>query len=131
MYLIVRKRLFFAPFGASRMQRWKNACCASLLLLAACSESGPGTADGAAAPVHPGKATYERFCFSCHAAGIAGAPKTGDADAWAPRLARGMDQMLQSTVDGMPPGMPARGLCFDCSDEQLTDAIDYMLVQNR
>ena len=113
------------------MIRWKAACCASLFLVAACSESGPGTADGAAVPDHPGKATYERFCFSCHAAGVAGAPKTGDADSWAPRLAKGMDQMLQSTVEGMPPGMPERGLCFNCSDEQLTDAIDYMLVQSR
>ena len=39
--------------------------------------------------------------------------------------------MLQSTVEGMPPGMPERGLCFNCSDEQLTAAIDYMLVQGR
>ena len=115
------------------MCRRKGACCLALLMVAACSESGPGSANGDAvpAPVHPGKAVYERFCFSCHAAGVAGAPRTGDPESWEPRLAKGMHQLLQSTVEGMPPGMPERGLCFDCSDEQLTAAIDYMLVQSR
>ena len=113
------------------MFRLKGAFCAGLLLAAACSDSGPGAAGGAAAPVHPGKAVYERFCFSCHAAGIAGAPKTGDSQSWEPRLAKGMDQLLQSTVEGMPPGMPERGLCFECSDDELTAAIDYMLVGSR
>jgi len=107
------------------MVRWKGACCALLPLMVACSEPGPS------APAHPGKAIYERYCFSCHAAGVAGAPKTGDAESWAPRVTKGMDQLLQSTVDGMPPGMPEMGLCFNCSAEQLTDAIDYMLIPDK
>ncbi len=110
------------------MFRLKNACCAALLFVTGCSESGLGGANDGAAPAHPGKAVYERFCFSCHAAGIAGAPKTGDLQSWGPRLDKSMDQLLQSTVQGMPPGMPAMGLCFNCSDQQLRAAIDYMLA---
>ena len=114
------------------MRLWKGAGCVVLLFAGACSESGPGVANDGAVPepVHPGKAVYERFCFSCHAAGVAGAPRAGDAEAWAARLATGREQMLQSTIAGMDPGMPARGLCFDCSDDDLADAIDYMLVNS-
>ncbi len=115
------------------MHRWKAVSCLFPFLAVACSEGGPGGAGGdvAPAPPHPGEAVYQRFCFSCHAAGVAGAPKTGDAEAWAPRLAKGRDQLLQSTIEGMPPGMPERGLCFDCSDQELADAIDYMLIGSR
>ncbi len=110
------------------VHRWRGRCWLLLLLAAGCSETQPGAdGDTPVPPPHPGEAVYERYCFSCHAAGVAGAPKTGDADMWAPRLAKGMDQLLRSTVDGMDPGMPARGLCSDCSDEQLLAAIDYML----
>jgi len=81
--------------------------------------------------VRSGEAVYHRYCFSCHAAGVAGAPKTGDEKAWALRLEKGPEQLLRSTVEGMTPGMPQRGLCFDCSDEELTAAIDYMLENSR
>ena len=96
--------------------------------LAACGgESGAPEAGGEApAAVHrSGEAIYQRYCFSCHAAGVAGAPKTGDGEAWTPRLAKGRDALLRSTVDGMV-GMPAMGLCFDCSEQELLDAIGHM-----
>ena len=115
------------------MWRLKGACCLAFAVLAGCSDSGGGGSNGdaAPAPVHPGKAVYERYCFSCHAAGVAGAPKTGDLEAWAPRRDKGMEEMLRATIEGMPPGMPARGLCLNCSDEELTAAIEFMLVNSR
>lgn len=116
------------------MHRWAGLCCLFLFLAVACSEGEPGAAGGevaSAPPTHPGEAVYQRYCFSCHAAGVAGAPKLGDAETWAPRLAKGREQLLHSTIKGMTPGMPERGLCFDCSDEELAAAIDYMLAQNR
>jgi cytochrome c5 len=79
---------------------------------------------------HPGQQVYTRFCFSCHAAGIAGAPRVGDAEAWAVRVAKGRDALLQATIDGVPPGMPAKGLCSQCSDEELAAALDYMIEQS-
>ncbi len=96
------------------------------LLLPACTDSG-----STAAPPHPGKQVYQQFCFSCHAAGIAGAPITGDAAAWAPRAAKGRAALLHTTIAGIPPGMPAMGLCFDCSEAELNAAIDYMIPQSK
>ena len=114
------------PLPWAGLRRWLLwvAC----LGLAACAEdSGAPQTDGEAAVAahRSGAAIYQRYCFSCHAAGVAGAPKTGDAEAWSPRMAKGQDALLRSTIDGMT-GMPAMGLCFDCSEEELLDAIGHM-----
>ena len=63
----------------------------------------------AAPEVHPGEEVYENFCFSCHTPGLSGAPKLGDVDAWAPRIAKGPDLLLTTTKEGIPPAMPAMG----------------------
>jgi cytochrome c5 len=99
-------------------------------LLAGCGgePAGTGAADGAAA--HPGEQTYTRFCFSCHAAGIAGAPRVGDQNAWVGRLERGRDALVTATIEGIPPGMPPRGLCARCTDEELAAAVDYMISRS-
>jgi len=68
---------------------------------------------------------YNRACLACHMAGVAGAPKLGDAEAWAPRLEKGSDVLLASVKNGLG-AMPAKGLCFDCSDEDYTALINYM-----
>ena len=104
-----------------------------LALVCACEQggqaAGAAVADGdaAAPPEHPGKAIYERYCFTCHAAGTAGAPLLGAKADWAPRIERGMDEMLRTTIEGIPPGMPARGLCMGCDDETLRQAVEYMV----
>lgn len=86
-----------------------------------------GASEPQAAPAIDGEKLYNRYCFSCHAAGIANAPKFADAEAWAPRLAKGRDLLLASVKNGIPPGMPAMGLCIGCSDEELAAVTDYML----
>lgn len=111
--------------------RWLSVL--GVVLLAGCGgDSEPaGTASQTAAAAHPGEQTYNRSCFSCHAAGVAGAPKVGDAEAWAPRVAKGREALLAATINGLPPGMPARGLCSSCSDEELKQAIDYMVSNSQ
>src|SRR5690606_2464131 len=62
---------------------------------------GPATA----AP-RSGEAVYTAQCAACHAAGVAGAPKMGDAAAWEPRLGQGLDALVHASVNGkgaMPP----------------------------
>jgi len=57
-----------------------------------------------------GEEVYKAVCSACHATGVAGAPKFGDAAAWAPRLAQGQDALEQAPIKGytgstgtMPP----------------------------
>ena len=93
-----------------------------MLSLAGCAEQEEPSAE------HPGLQTYMQYCASCHNAGVADAPRLGAADEWEGRIEKGRDVLLQATIDGIPPGMPIKGLCMSCSEEQLVDAIDYMLV---
>jgi len=51
-------------------------------------------------PLALGDAVYAAQCVACHAAGVAGAPKFGDAAAWAPRIATGYDALLTSVLKG-------------------------------
>ena len=70
---------------------------------------------------------YSKSCATCHAAGVAGAPRLGDAAAWEPRLAKGIDVLYNSVINGLPPAMPAKGMCFRCSDDDLKALVDYMV----
>lgn len=86
-----------------------------------------------AAPVSgdPGKAVYDSLCFTCHAQGIAGAPKYADMAAWEARLAKGRDALIANAIKGYtgPAGvMPARGGNPALSDEEVAASVDYMLA---
>tara|TARA_B100000131_G_scaffold186109_1_gene179148 strand:+ start:2249 stop:2653 length:405 start_codon:yes stop_codon:yes gene_type:complete len=70
---------------------------------------------------------YNKSCATCHIAGVAGAPKLGDGPAWEPRVAKGMETLYNSVINGLPPAMPAKGMCFSCSDDDLRDLVDYMV----
>ncbi len=73
-----------------------------------------------------GEELYSTKCFVCHAAGVAGAPKLGDKEAWGPRMAAGTEALLASAKSGKN-AMPPMGTCMDCTDAELTGAIEYML----
>ena len=47
-----------------------------------------------------GEEVYKAQCSACHAVGAAGAPKFGDATAWAPRIKTGYDALLTSALKG-------------------------------
>ena len=73
------------------------------------------------------ESNFNKSCATCHNAGIAGAPKFADAAAWAPRVEKGMDALYASTINGLPPAMPQKGMCFSCSDDELRALVDYMV----
>ena len=73
-----------------------------------------------------GAQVYGTFCIACHGAGVAGAPKSGDAGAWAPRIAQGNDVLKDHAINGFN-AMPAKGSCMDCSDDEIVAAIEHMI----
>ncbi len=73
-----------------------------------------------------GAEVYDTYCATCHAMGVGGAPTFADVGAWTPRIAKGMDALMVSTLNGIG-AMPAKGLCMSCSDEELADAVTYMV----
>ena len=89
---------------------------------AAAPEPVPAPAASAAAD---GKGLYDKACFACHAAGVAGAPKFGDKAAWAPFVAQGMDAMLKIVISGKG-AMPPRG-GTTATDAELQAAVQYMV----
>lgn len=94
-----------------------------------CSAGTANTQVAAASDGESPKAIYDRTCATCHAIGVAGAPKLGDVAAWAPRIEKGMAMLYEHSINGLPPGMPAKGMCFNCSDDQLKAVVDYMVAE--
>jgi len=83
----------------------------------------------AAATPKNGEEALQAVCSSCHAQGIAGAPKFGDHAAWAPRLAAGKATLYQHALQGFQGEtgvMPAKGGRPDLSDDLIRQAVDYM-----
>jgi cytochrome c5 len=96
----------------------------------ATAHSDGGSTEAAPTASSPGEATYNKICFSCHAQGIAGAPKFGDMAAWEARLNNGRDSNIANAINGFTGStgmMPARGGLPSLSDEEVTAAVDYML----
>ena len=70
-------------------------------------------------------ALYTHMCQTCHAAGVAGAPKLGDKAAWAPRLALGIDGLTASAIKGKGV-MPPRG-GSTASDAEIKTVVAFMV----
>ena len=73
----------------------------------------------------PNMDKYNKSCAMCHNVGAAGAPKSHDEAAWAPRMEKGMDALVASVKNGLN-AMPPTGLCADCTDEEYKELINYM-----
>ncbi|WP_144393091.1 c-type cytochrome [Pleionea sediminis] len=74
-----------------------------------------------------GKTVYSTYCSACHADGIGGAPKFGDASVWSSRVeASGMEGLVSSVINGKGI-MPPKGGCANCSDDELKKAVEHMV----
>ena len=88
------------------------------------AEPAPAAAPAASASAD-GKGLYDKACFACHAAGVAGAPKFGDKAAWAPFIAQGMETMVKIAISGKG-AMPPKGGSA-ASDAEIHAAVQYMV----
>ena len=80
-----------------------------------------GTLDGAV--------IYQNLCGACHLSGAGGAPMP-TKEAWAPRIAQGMDLMVKHAVEGFQGAagiMPAKGGNPALTDEQVRVTVEYMV----
>lgn len=109
--------------------------------ISAAATASTASADSATAPVHKGQGSISHAdlaqgekvfggtCSACHGAGIAGAPKLGDKQAWAPHIAKGNKVLLSHAENGFTGKtgtMPARGGNPSLSNQDVADAIAYM-----
>lgn len=99
-----------------------------------------------------GKDIFDRFCTACHSPSMApmfNSPPAHDLDAWNARKSdafnRAVEQnasikgavgsekdnysiseLLQSALNGTDKGMPPKGTCNDCTEDDLVSAIKFM-----
>ena len=86
------------------------------LVKAAPKAAGPG--DGAS--------VYNTVCAACHGTGVAGAPKTGDKGAWAPRIGKGTAALVKSVIGGKG-AMPPKGGGADLTDAEVKAAVEHLV----
>jgi cytochrome c5 len=93
------------------------------------AQAAPAEAKPAAGSAD-GKAVYDKTCFACHAQGLAGAPKLGDKEAWAPRIKQGTATLVQSVTNGKG-AMPPKAGNTALTDAELRAGVEYMVSQSK
>ena len=92
------------------------------------------TAAAAPPAKRDGQQVYQASCVACHGAGIAGAPKVEDKGQWAARIAKGLDTLYTSALNGVQGSagvMPAKGGNPALSDAEVKAAVDYMVARSK
>ena len=83
---------------------------------------------------------YVSSCGPCHDTGGGGAPRVGDKEEWAIRLAKGKEAVYQLAIagfeapideEGRTAVMPAKGARNDLSDDEIKALVDYMIEQSQ
>ena len=108
----------------------------------------PGEAEQAPAPsvevaeapvpvatAQTGPQVYNSACNVCHGNGVGGAPIVGDVAAWTARIAQGRDVLYDHAINGFDGDavtpMLAKGGRMDLSDQEVRDAVDYMISESQ
>ncbi|AAZ18086.1 hypothetical protein Psyc_0213 [Psychrobacter arcticus 273-4] len=73
-----------------------------------------------------GATLYEKQCKVCHEKGLLAAPVFGNKEAWAPRIAKGIDTLHMHSAKGFNK-MPAQASA-EVSEAQVHAAVDYMVA---
>lgn len=77
-----------------------------------------------------GESVYASGCAACHDSGAAGAPMYGDVAGWSPRLDKGIDKLFSNAWFGYN-SMPAKGMCKRCSEDEIRDAVIYLVDNSK
>ncbi|MDQ5849398.1 MAG: c-type cytochrome [Pseudomonadota bacterium] len=87
-----------------------------------------GAAGGAASGARSGEDIVKAVCATCHQAGVANAPKLGDAKEWAPRIKQGLNAMVQAVIKGKG-AMPPKAGDASLTDDEIRRAVVAMANQ--
>jgi cytochrome c5 len=104
-----------APVGAVCLEG--DSSCGGAVAAAA---SGPRSAED----------IYNTTCMACHSTGAGGAPKIGEPGDWKARIAQGMDTLHKHAIEGLN-AMPPKGLCMDCSDDEVIAVVDFIIDKSK
>lgn len=88
-----------------------------------------GSASASSGPKSP-EDIFNGSCAGCHSTGALNAPKVGDAAAWAPRIAQGLDTLVGHAISGLN-SMPPKGTCAACTDEEIRAVVEYMTEKSK
>jgi len=121
------------------MKQYLPAAALALLVMNGCSTGTDTEQVQQEAPVTEssydlaeGATIYENNCATCHQAGIMGAPKTGDSEAWQERIAQGMPTLIEKSINGYTGEkfmMPARGGNPELTDSEVANAVAWMVEE--
>lgn len=69
---------------------------------------------------------FNEFCFACHGTGWEDAPVIGDSFAWEDRLKKGLQELVNNTINGIN-AMPPKGTCNDCSEAEIKAVVRWLI----
>lgn len=72
-----------------------------------------------------GAEIVQAACAACHVSGMLNAPKIGNKEQWAPRIALGYETLTKHAIEGIR-GMPARGGNSALTDDEVASAVADM-----
>ena len=94
------------------------------VLFSSCGDGGPS------ADLANGEAIYSKACIACHLKGVGGAAALDNKERWEEIAAKGMTTLVQHANTGYTGKygvMPEKGTCMDCKEQDLYDAISFMM----
>ena len=86
----------------------------------------PGNSEDMVSTARNGETVYNLGCAACHTAGLAGAPMFANVSQWQGRVEKGLETLVNNSYNGYN-AMPAKGLCMDCTREEIQNSVQYML----
>jgi len=78
-----------------------------------------------------GQLIYEDDCILCHEGAIEGAHRLDQSDRWRESAKKGYERLVSNTIQGYRGKygeLPVMGMCPQCSESDIRDAVAYMLV---
>ena len=100
--------------------------------LISCGGGGAGSSESKTmtADLANGEVVYNKSCIACHMTGVAGAAALTDTPRWEENASKGITVLTKSAMEGYTGKygvMPEKGTCMDCSEQDMYDAISYMM----